>query len=149
MVQAPCPRSADNPVSFRRMAAPDPTLEGKVVLITGGARRIGAEIVRTLHGAGARILIHYRSSAEAAAELAAELNGARPASAAVHGVDLLSTGAPERLVAAAIGAFGGLDVLINNASSFAPSPVGEITPDQRNDLIGTHLQVPLFLVQAA
>jgi pteridine reductase len=131
------------------MAAPDPTLEGKVVLITGGARRIGAEIVRTLHGAGARILIHHRSSAGAAAGLAAELNGARPGSAAVHGVDLLSAGAPERLVAAAIQTFGGVDVLINNASSFAPSQIGQITPAQWNDLIGTNLQVPLFLTQAA
>jgi pteridine reductase len=131
------------------MAAPGTTLDGKVVLITGGARRVGAEIVRILHGAGARIMIHYRSSARAAADLAEELNRARPETAAVHGVDLLAAEAPERLVAAATEAFGGVDVLINNASSFAPSPVGHITRAQWNDLIGTNLQVPLFLAQAA
>jgi pteridine reductase len=125
------------------------SLEGKVVLITGGARRVGAEIVRTMHGAGARVLIHYRSSAEAAAELAEELNRARPGSAAAHASDLLSPEAPENLVAAAVRAFGGVDVLINNASSFSPSKVGEITRAQWNDLIGTNLQAPLFLAQAA
>jgi pteridine reductase len=125
------------------------SLEGKAVLITGGARRVGAEIARTMHGAGARVLIHYHSSAQAAAELAAELNRARPGSAAVHGSDLLSPEAPENLVAAALRAFGGVDVLINNASSFAPSKVGEITRALWNDLIGTNLQAPLFLAQAA
>jgi pteridine reductase len=125
------------------------TLDGKVILITGGARRVGAEIVRILHGAGARVLIHYRSSAAAASGLADELNRLRPGTAGIHGADLLSDGAPEKLVGAAIGAFGGIDVLINNASSFAPSPVGEITRAQWNDLIGTNLEVPLFLSQAA
>jgi pteridine reductase len=125
------------------------SLEGKVVLITGGARRVGAEIVRAMHGAGARVLIHYRSSAAAAAELAEELNRARPGTAAVHGSDLLGPEAPENLVKAAIRAFGGVDVLINNASSFAPSSIGEITREQWNDLIGTNLQAPLFLAQAA
>jgi pteridine reductase len=125
------------------------SLEGKAVLVTGGARRVGAEIVRTMHGAGARVLIHYRSSAQAATDLAEELNLARPGSAAVHGADLLSPEAPEGLVAAAVRTFGGVDVLINNASSFSPSKVGEITRAQWNDLIGTNLQAPLFLAQAA
>lgn len=140
---------ADNPVSFRRMAASDTSLDGKVVLITGGARRVGAEIVRTLHGAGARVLIHYRSSAQAARALAEELNQARPGTAALHGSDLLGAEAPEHLVSAAIRAFGGIDVLINNASSFSPSKVGEITRAEWHDLIGTNLEVPLFLAQAA
>ncbi len=125
------------------------SLADKVVLITGGARRVGAEIVRTLHGAGARVLIHYRESAAAAAALTAELNRARPDSAALHRADLLNPEAPEALVAAAVRAFGGLDVLINNASSFSPSTVGEITRAQWSDLIGTNLQAPLFLAQAA
>jgi pteridine reductase len=151
MAMRPCTRTPDNPVSFPGMAAPNEgtSLEDKVVLITGGARRVGAAIVRTLHGAGARVLIHHRASAEAAAALAAELNGARPGSAAMHRADLLGAGAPEDLVGAAIRAFGGVDVLINNASSFAPSRLGEITRAQWNDLIGTNLQAPLFLAQAA
>jgi pteridine reductase len=125
------------------------SLEGKVVLITGGARRVGAEIARMMHDAGARVLIHYRSSAQAAAELAEELNRARAGTAAVHGSDLLHPDASENLVAAAVRMFGGVDVLINNASSFSPSKVGEITRAQWNDLIGTNLQAPLFLAQAA
>jgi pteridine reductase len=147
----PCTRSADNPVSFPGM--PDSndyaSLEDKVILITGGARRVGAEIVRTLHGAGARVLIHHRSSVEAAAALAGELNRARPGSAALHRSDLLGAGAPEGLVAAAVAEFGGVDVLVNNASSFAPTSVGEISRAQWDDLIGTNLKVPLFLSQAA
>jgi pteridine reductase len=131
------------------MTACNPSLDGKVVLITGGARRVGAEIARTMHGAGACVLIHYRTSAQAASELAEDLNRARPGTAAVQEADLLSAEAPENLVNAAIRAFGGLDVLINNASSFAPSTVGEITRVQWNDLIGTNLQAPLFLSQAA
>jgi pteridine reductase len=151
MVKPVCTRPGLNPVSFPCMSASNAvtSLEDKVVLITGGARRVGAEIVRTLHGAGARVLIHYRSSAQAALALAEELDRARPGSAAVHGADLLSAGAPERLVASAVRAFGGVDVLINNASSFAPSKIGEITTAQWNDLIGTNLQAPLFLAQAA
>jgi pteridine reductase len=149
MAGPPCTRLPDNPVSFRRMTACNPSLDGKVVLITGGARRVGAEIARTLHGAGACVLIHYRSSAQAASDLAQELNRARPGTAAVHSADLLSAEAPETLVNAAIRAFGGVDVLINNASSFAPSTMGEITRAQWNDLIGTNLQAPLFLAQAA
>ncbi len=110
---------------------------------------MGAEIARTMHRAGASVFIHYRSSAAAADELARELNGARTGTAAVHGSDLLGADAPENLVAAAIGAFGGVDVLINNASSFSPSKVGEITRAQWKDLIGTNLEAPLFLAQAA
>ena len=131
------------------MAACNPSLDGKVVLITGGARRVGAEIARTMHGAGACVMIHYQSSERAAAELAQELNRARSGTAAVQREDLLSAEAPENLVNAALRAFGGLDVLINNASSFSPTPLGEITRAQWNDLIGTNLQAPLFLAQAA
>lgn len=110
---------------------------------------MGAEIVRTLHGAGARVLIHYRSSAKAAHALAEELNHERPGTAVLHESDLLSAEAPENLVGAAIRAFGGIDVLINNASSFSPSKVGTITRAEWRDLVGTNLEAPLFLAQAA
>jgi pteridine reductase len=125
------------------------TLEHHGVLITGGARRVGAEIARTLHAAGADILIHYRSSAAAAAALAAELNGVRPSSCALAQADLSSAEAPQSLVSAALSAFGRLDVLINNASSFFPTPVGTISLAQWDDLIGSNLRAPLFLAQAA
>lgn len=125
------------------------TLQGRVVLITGGARRIGAEIARTLHAAGANIFIHYRSSAAAAMALAEELNKLRAHSAAIHAAHLLNAEAPDKLVAAALLEFGRLDVLINNASSFYPTPVGTISLPQWDDLMGSNLKAPLFLSQAA
>ena len=125
------------------------SLRERVVLITGGARRVGAEIARTLHAAGARIVIHYRSSAAAAGALAERLNQLRPHSAAIHGAELSAGRAPENLVAAALREFGRLDVLINNASSFYPTPVGGITVGQWDDLMGSNLKAPLFLAQAA
>jgi pteridine reductase len=124
-------------------------LHGQVVLITGGARRVGAEIARTLHAAGANVFIHYRSSAAAAIALADELNRARTGSAAIHAADLGDPEAPGKLVAAALLEFGHLDILINNASSFYPTPVGEITLAQWEDLMGSNLKAPLFLSQAA
>src|SRR5271170_7223560 len=100
------------------------SLRDQVVLITGGARRVGAEIARTLHAAGANILIHYRSSSAEAIALADQLNQLRPDSAAIHAAHLATADAPEELVAATLLEFGRLDILINNASSFYPTPVG-------------------------
>jgi pteridine reductase len=125
------------------------TLQGQVVLITGGARRIGAEIARTLHAAGANVFIHYRSSAAAAIALADEFNKARAHSAAIHAAHLLTAEAPDKLVAAALLEFGRLDILINNASSFYPTPGGTISLPQWDDLMGSNLKAPLFLSQAA
>ena len=125
------------------------SLQDRVVLITGGARRVGADIVRTLHGAGARVLVHYRDSVEAAGGLADELNRARAGSVAIEGASLLDSSAPDTLVAAALRAFGRLDILINNASTFFPTEVGTITAAQWDDLIGSNLKAPLFLSQAA
>jgi pteridine reductase len=124
-------------------------LRDHVVLITGGARRVGAQIARTLHAAGANLFIHYRTSTASAIALADEFNALRPHSAAIHAAHLLSEGAPEMLIAAALQEFGRLDVLVNNASSFYPTPVGEITQPQWDDLIGSNLKAPLFLSQAA
>ncbi|MBS0376608.1 MAG: pteridine reductase [Proteobacteria bacterium] len=129
--------------------SPAPALDGQVALITGGARRLGAAIARELHAAGLRVLIHHRASADEAAALAAELNAARPDSATTHAADLLDLAALPGLVAAALAAFGRLDVLVNNASTFYPTPVGEITAAAFDDLIGTNLRAPLFLTQAA
>ena len=120
-----------------------------MVLITGGARRVGADIARMLHGEGARLLIHHRDSHAAAAALAAEFNALRPRSAAVHAADLLDPDVPDALVATALREFGRLDVLINNASTFYPTTVGEITRAQWDDLMGSNLKAPLFLSQAA
>jgi pteridine reductase len=124
-------------------------LRGQAVLITGGARRVGAEIARALHSAGANILIHYRASAAAAMALADHFNRVRPHSAAIHAAHLSAADAPEKLVAATLLEYGRLDILVNNASSFYPTPVGQITLPQWEDLMGSNLKAPLFLSQAA
>ena len=134
-----------------RMAAIDDNfaLRDRVVLITGGARRVGAEIARTLHAAGANVMIHYRSSAAAAMALADEFNRLRAHSAAIFAAHLLTAEAPDKLIAAALLEFGRLDILVNNASSFYATPVGQITVPQWDDLMGSNLKAPLFLSQAA
>ena len=124
-------------------------LQDKSVLITGGAKRVGAAICRRLHAAGANLVIHYRSSRDEAAALAEELNRHRAGSARLAQADLLDTARLPSLVQAAIDAYGRLDVLVNNASSFFPTPVGHIDETAWNDLIGSNLKAPLFLSQAA
>jgi pteridine reductase len=125
------------------------SLDGKVALVTGAARRIGAAIATALHSAGARIVIHYRGSESDAHKLAARLNANRPDSAIAMQADLLNEHIPEALVDSVIGWSGRLDVLVNNASSFYPTPLGKIDSAEWADLIGSNLQVPLFLSQAA
>ena len=127
----------------------DGSLAGKTVLITGAARRLGAAIVRAMHGAGANLVVHYRKSANEAAQLADELNAKRGKSVVTMQADLLDIAKLPSLVEFAVRTFGGLDVLVNNASSFYPTPVGEITPAAWDDLMGSNLKVPLFLSQAA
>ena len=125
------------------------SLTGKTVLITGGARRVGAAIARELHAAGANLAIHFRKSAADAAKLAVELNDKRPKSAATIRADLLDVENLGALVEFSLRHFGTLDVLVNNASTFYPTRIGEITPAAWDDLLGTNLKVPLFLSQAA
>ena len=125
------------------------SLSGKTVLITGGARRVGAVIARTLHAAGANLVVHYRRSASEAAQLADELNGRRAKSVVTMQMDLMEISRLPALIDFAQRSFGTLDVLVNNASSFYPTPIGEITPAAWDDLIGSNLKVPLFLSQAA
>ena len=124
-----------------------------VVLVTGAARRVGAEIARRLHGAGALVAIHYRNSAADADRLAAELNAARPDeggdSAATFAADLLDVDALPRLVDAVVARFGRLDALVNNASSFYATKLGAVDTAAWDDLMGSNLRAPLFLSQAA
>lgn len=123
-------------------------LEGKSVLITGGARRIGAAVGRRLHAAGARLVVHYRSSAAEARALRAELNAVRADSVALVQGDLVNAAHLARITKDALKAHGRLDALVNNASSFYPTPMGEVTDKAWDDLIGTNLKAPLFLAQA-
>jgi pteridine reductase len=124
-------------------------LAGKTALITGGARRVGAEIARALHAAGAQVGVHYHRSAGDAAALLAELNGARAGSAIGIAADLLDAAALPRIIETMHASFGRLDVLVNNASTFYPTPVGSITAAHWDDLLGTNLKAPIFLSQAA
>lgn len=124
-------------------------MQGKTVLITGGAKRVGAAISRLLHRGGANLMIHYRSSLGEASSLVAELNADRPNSAALVQADLLDIAALPLLVRETVKVFGKVDVLINNASSFYPTAVGNIDETAWVDLIGTNLKAPLFLSQAA
>jgi pteridine reductase len=124
-------------------------VHGKVVLITGGAKRVGAGICRRLHAAGASLMLHYRASAGEARLLQAELNHVRANSVALIQADLLDVAKLPSIVEQTLATFGRLDALVNNASSFFPTPVGDITPAAWEDLIGTNLRAPLFLSQAA
>ena len=124
-------------------------MQGDAVLITGAARRIGAATARKLHEAGARIAVHCNRSRAEADALAAELNGRRAGSCAVVQGDLLDLAALPRIVEDAARAFGRLDALVNNASSFYATPFGSISQREWDDLIGTNLRAPLFLAQAA
>lgn len=125
------------------------TLEGKTALITGAARRIGSTIATTLHAAGARVVVHYRRSAADAEDLVSRLNAIRADSAMAIDADLLDTAALPGLVTAVAEWAGGLDILVNNASSFYPTPIGQVDEKVWDDLVGTNLKAPLFLAQAA
>ncbi len=121
----------------------------KTILITGGSKRVGAEIARIMHATGANLMIHYRSSAKAARTLQDELNALRENSVALIQADLLDTAVLPSLVSQTLSTFGKLDVLVNNASSFYPTPVGSITEKDWIDLMGSNLKAPMFLAQAA
>ena len=125
------------------------TLAGQTVLITGGARRLGAAMARALHAAGANVVIHHLTSGQEAGMLVEELNQARAASATLVQADLLDVASLPGLIEAAVNHFGRLDILINNASTFYPTPIGDISSGQFEDLIGTNFRAPLFLAQAA
>jgi len=124
-------------------------MQGGAVLVTGAARRIGAEIARRVHAAGANVVLHCHRSRDEADRLAAELEARRAASCRVVAQDLLDVEGLDSFVERAVAAFGRLDALVNNASSFHATPIGRITMRDWEDLIGTNLRAPLFLAQAA
>ena len=124
------------------------SLSGKVVLVTGGAKRVGAAIVRRLHREGASVMVHYRGSEREANALRSELNAARANSVALVQADLLDLAGLAEIVRNAVNRFERIDALVNNASAFFPTPVGEMTQATWESLIGTNLRAPLFLSQA-
>ena len=124
-------------------------LESKVVLITGGAKRVGAAVCRELHAHGAQLMVHYNQSHAEARALQAELNLQRPNSVAIIQADLLNTAVEPSLINETIQHFGRLDVLINNASSYYATEIGQINEENWLDLMGSNLKAPAFLAQAA
>lgn len=119
-----------------------------VALVTGAARRIGAVIAETLHSHGFNVVIHCRSSRQEADALASSLEARRPGSAFVVAADLLETTKLPTLAETAAQRWGRLDVLVNNASSFYPTHIGNTSEAEWNDLIGSNLKAPFFLCQA-
>jgi len=124
-------------------------LQNKVALVTGAAKRIGAATARRLHADGARIALHYRGSAAAAEALVSELNTIRADSAAGFQLDLQETREIPGMLDGIVAWGGRLDVLVNNASSFYATPIGDIGERDWDDLLGSNLKAPLFLSQAA
>ena len=124
-------------------------LKGKVALVTGSARRIGAMTVQALHQAGATVVVHYRNSVKDAEELAAKLNSIRPDSCYLQQAELSDISQLSKMIDDIIRQAGRLDILINNASTFFAMPLGEITEEHWDNLMGSNLKAPLFLSQAA
>ena len=119
-----------------------------VALVTGAGARIGAAIAERLHERGCDVLLHFNSNREGAEDLAARLNGSRSGSVATAGADLSSPAEVEALATALRDRFGRLDLLVNNASRFYPTPFGETQAWQWDDLIDSNLRGPWFLTQA-
>jgi pteridine reductase len=129
---------------------PAQPLKDKVALITGGAHRLGAAIARALHAEGMRLVVHYHSSEAPARALQQELHQTRPDTVMLVRGDLANGEKLQRnLVYEAVERFGRLDVLVNNAARFYPTPIGEATEEQWTDLLDTNLKAPFFLAQLA
>ena len=120
-----------------------------VALVTGAAKRIGATIARRLHADGYDLALHYRSSRQEMDALVAELHEARADSALALQAELSEFDRLPELVARAVGHFGRLDALVNNASAYYATPVGDVTPDQWDELFASNARAPFFLAQAA
>ena len=122
---------------------------GKTVLVTGAVKRVGRSIACELHAAGANIMLHYRTATAEAEAMVAEFNALRPGSALCQQADLLNIDALSVMVAKTVAHFGRLDALVNNASSFYATPLGDINVAAWDDLVGSNFKAPLFLTQAA
>jgi pteridine reductase len=121
----------------------------KVALVTGAAKRVGAVIARTLHAAGYDVALHCRHSVRERDALIAELESQRADSTLGLQADLADSDSLRVLVGQCMARFGRLDALVNNASSFYPTPVGDITAKQCDELFAANARAPLLLAQAA
>lgn len=122
--------------------------DSKVALVTGSAKRLGREIILSLHQAGYRVIVHCRQSTAEAEQLCRHLNQQKRDSACWLSADLNDDQALAEFVLKVPACFGRLDILVNNASSFYPTPVGTATLHQWDDLFGSNVKAPFFLTQA-
>nr|VFK79842.1 MAG: pteridine reductase [Candidatus Kentron sp. SD] len=127
----------------------DSKLRDKVVFVSGGARRIGAAIIRALHAEGMKVVFQYRGSREAAAGLCDELNGERAGSIRAFPSDLLRAGDIPDLMEQVAAAHGRIDAVVNNASVFYPTPLETLSEADWDELIGINAKAPLFIAKAA
>jgi pteridine reductase len=119
-----------------------------VALVTGSAKRLGRKMVETLHYAGYRVIIHCHQSVDAANAVAEQLNQRRADSAKVVSANLLDQQQVTELANKTLACFNRLDVLVNNASSFYPTPFTQATETHWHDLVGSNVKAPYFLSQA-
>jgi len=131
------------------MSHSPPQLANKVALVTGAAKRLGAASVKALHSAGANVIVHYHQSREEAETLVGKLNQTRAGSACCIGSELGTQAQAQSLVTQSIAQWNRLDILVNNASSFFPTPVGSISDADVSNLMASNVSAPLFLIQAA
>ena len=136
---------SNNPLKVEETHQLEAVIKDKVALITGGVKRIGAAIARQLHKEGMKLALHYRHSDTAAHALQAELNNQRPESVLLLQADLGNLAKLNSMVWQTIEHYGQLDVLVNNASSFYPTPIGIVSEKEWEDLLDTNLKVPFFL----
>lgn len=125
------------------------TLDNKVALVTGSAKRVGAACIKALHAEGANVVIHFNQSKNAAEQLAASLNASRANSAVTVGTQLDTHAQAELCIEKSLAVWNRLDIVVNNASSFFPTPMGDITDADVANLIGSNVSAPLFITQAA
>lgn len=123
-------------------------MSAPVALVTGSAQRLGKRIAETLHQAGYRVVIHYHNSDYPAHHLAAQMNQLRPDTATVVQADLLDQEQYQLIPDKVLSHFGRLDLLVNNASSFYPTPLQQATETHWHDLFSTNVKAPYFLSQA-
>ena len=121
----------------------------KVALITGAARRVGAEIAMLLHQSGMNVILHYHTSQKEAKDLCAVLNKKRHHSAIICCANLLETAGLQEIINHSVTEWGRLDVLVNNASSFYKTTMGKVTEQEWDDLLASNLKAPFFLSQNA